>query len=169
MQGAPLDPVLEHRHHGGPQILVEHLGEVGAGVLADVGLDLRARHRLVPKGLIQPAQDVTPLCVIRHDLADRVKQIPALRVAVARAVGVHAIRADDRDVVLDPAPRTDDVGGSRVPAEQALRIEILGVVREALVHPDVGLVLGGDVVAEPFVRALVHDDEVPLEAQPRPR
>src|SRR5580704_11514730 len=31
-------------------------------------------------------------------------------------------------------------------------------------HPHVGHIGGGEAVAEPFVRALVHDDEIPLEA-----
>src|ERR1043166_7744072 len=137
-------------------------------MLADVCLDLGASHRLVPEGLIQPAQDAAPLLVVAHDLADGVQQVAALGVAIARAVGVHAVGADDRDVVLDPAPGADDIGVARVAAEQALGVEILRVVREALVHPDVGFVFRRDVVAEPFVRALVHDDEIPLEAQPRP-
>ena len=51
------------------------------------------------------------------------------------------------------------------PALPALGVEPLRVVRERLVDPHVGLVLHGDVVAPPLVRALVHDDEVPLQAE----
>ena len=73
---------------------------------------------------------------------------------------------DDRPVVPDAAAVADDVLRARVLAEQTLRVDALGVVREALVHPHVGVVLRRDVVAEPLVRALVHDDEIPLEAEP---
>jgi len=77
-----LNPVLEHRNERGPQVLVEHLGEIGARVLSDVRLDLRSRDPLMPKGLIQAAQVAAPLLVVAPDLTDRVHQAATLQVAI---------------------------------------------------------------------------------------
>src|SRR5439155_224241 len=76
---------------------------------------------------------------------------------------------DDRPVVTDAAACPDGVVGARLLPKEALRVEPLGVVGEALVHPHIGVVLRGNVVSEPLVGAFVHDDEVPLQAEARAR
>ncbi len=163
-QRVTVDPVLELGNHGGAEIFVEDLAEITTGMAGDVRLDLASHHRLVVEGALQSPEDTAPLLIVVHDLPDGVQHQPALAVHVARPLGVHAVRGNDRRVVACPIQQR--VRRRRVVAVVlAPGIEPFGVVREALVHPHVRLVLGGDAVAEPLVGAFVDDDEIELEAQ----
>ena len=126
-----------------------------------------AGDRLVPERLVHAAQDAAPLLVIAGDLADGVQHLAALGIHVAGALVIHAIHADDGPVILDALPVADDVVGTGLLPEQALSVDAFGIIGEAFVYPHVGIVLCGDVVAEPFMGALVHDDEIPLHAESR--
>src|SRR5262249_18831018 len=110
----------------------------------------------------QPAEDLAPPRIVVDHGADGVEHVPALGIHVPRAALVHAVGAHDRGVVLHAGARADHVGGARLLAEEALGEDAFGVVREALVHPHVGVILYADAVPPPLVRALVHDDEIPL-------
>src|SRR5690606_8499373 len=123
------DPVFERRNHRGAEVLVEHLPEIDAGVLADVLLDLGAHDRLVTEGLVQAAQDAAPPLVVIHDLPDRVQHVPALRVHVARSLGVHAVvRRNDGPIVANALAGADGVARAGLPAEEALGVDALRVV-----------------------------------------
>ena len=153
----------------GREVLREHSAQIDPRFAADIVLDLRACHGLVPERLVQPPQDVAPLRVIVDDRANRVQHVPALGIHVPRALSVDAEYGHDGPVVADPAARADHVRSARHLPQPALGVNPLGVVREALVQPHVGVVLRRDAVAPPFVCALVHNDEIPLQAQSRAR
>src|SRR5207237_6621909 len=59
---------------------------------------------------------------------------------------------------------TNGVFGARPLSLLTFCVETFGVSREALVDPHIRLILHGDAVAPPFVRAFVDDDEIPLES-----
>ena len=92
LQCRPLHAILEHGNFRGAQILLEDLRQVGASLAADVRFYLATKYRLFSKGAVQAAQDAAPLLVVIHDLANGVQHLAALRIHVARALRVDAIR-----------------------------------------------------------------------------
>ena len=134
---------------------------------ADVLLHLRRAHGLVAERLLQPAQDAAPLVVVVHDLADGVQHVAALVVHVAGSLGVHAVGGDDRAVVLDvlrgsrsrtARPPPSPAGTPRTGSRRSWRSSRGSTCRRGPCR---------DAVAPPLMRALVHDDEVPLQCRAR--
>nr|GFB93565.1 hypothetical protein [Tanacetum cinerariifolium] len=103
------------------------------------------------------------LAVLQH-----VEQARALVVHVARALLVHAVGADDGAVVLDVAALAVQVFLAGLLAVLRFHKQAFGVAGEAFVHPHVGDVLGGDVVAKPLVPTFMDDDEVKFIAVTKP-
>ena len=97
------------------------------------------------------------------------QQVGPLEIHIARSFTVDAVGADDGFVVLNAAPRADDILRPGVFTVQRLDKQALRVRRKAFVNPHVGDVFVGNVVGEPLVARLMHDDEVERQAPARAR
>src|SRR5205814_4904235 len=107
----------------------------------------------------------TPPRVVIDYLAHHVEHATRLVVHDPRSFLLDTERGNDRAIVPDISTAADDVLRSSFLSRLALGVEALGIIGEALLHPHVGGILRRDVVAEPLVPALMHDDEVPLQSQ----
>jgi hypothetical protein len=108
--------------------------------------------------------DLPPARIVIDDGAEGVDEERALEIHILRRGLVDAARGDDRLAVPDLGPVAVEVLQRVGLAEHVLDIHPLGVRPPGLVDPFVADVIGGNAVAEPFVCALVDDDEVELRA-----
>src|SRR5699024_5036222 len=75
-----------------------------------------------------------------------------------------SIGTDDRAVVTDEFTQADGIFSAGLFAEAALGINRFGIAGKTFVYPHIGNVVGGNIIAPPFVRAFVDDDEIPFES-----
>ncbi len=123
----------------------------------------------MPERLAQTAHDPSPPRVVVHQLPDGVQHVRALVVLVAGAFVVHSVDSDDRLVVPYQLALTNRILRPCLLSLLTLGEKTFGVGSETLVDPHIGGILHSDAVAEPFVRALVDDDEIPEQSVPRRR
>src|SRR5699024_11057763 len=90
-------------------------------------------------------------------------QIVPFVVHILGALFIDAIGTDDGAVVIDEFAQADGIFSAGLFAEAALGINRFGIAGKAFVYPHIGNIFGGDIIAPPFVRAFVDDDEIPFE------
>src|SRR5699024_2837610 len=119
--------------------------------------------RLMVKILLQTAQDILEGGIAVNNLADGMHQVVAFVVHILGALFVDAIGTNDGAVVVNEFTEADSIFGAGLFTEAALGINRFGIAGKAFVYPHIGNVVGGNIVAPPFVRAFEDDDEIPFE------
>src|SRR4051812_19241779 len=142
------------------KVLVEDGRQVHSGMGVEILHNVFGHDVPISEVLVEVVNKAPPTAVVIHHAAQRIDEKSTFEILVSRRSAIKAWSSNDRLFVLYFGLVAVQILQCIFGAVHVLHVESFEVGGPAFVNPHIGPVGGGDAIAEPFVPALVDDDEV---------